>query len=78
MMALAVVSESWEACAYLALGLVGAIGLMALVSPRRLAILATRGHSAFDAQFPVATISRLVGLGVLAAVLLLGYWIARL
>jgi hypothetical protein len=78
MMVLGVVSESWEACAYLVLGLVGAIGLMALVSPRRFATLATRGNTAVEAPSPATSISRLVGLGLLAAVLLAGYWIARL
>ena len=75
---LVAVADSWEACAYLALGLVGAVGLMALINPRRFASFATRGHAGMDATYPAAAVSRLVGLCVLAAVMLLGYWIARL
>ena len=69
------VADVWGACAYLALGLVGAVGLMALVSPRRFSAIAGRGQAI---ELHWATASRLLGGGLLVGVLLAGYMIARL
>jgi hypothetical protein len=76
-MSLLAVAESWEACAYLALGLMGAVGLLAAVSPRRLPAFGARGQVAIGPRTPATSVRRLVGLALLAGVVLVGYWIAR-
>ncbi|MBI3836784.1 MAG: hypothetical protein HY288_02470 [Planctomycetia bacterium] len=86
----ATVAVNRDSFAWFALGIVGAVGLLALLSPRRFSSLATRGGQWVDSnkvltQFDkrvdidayVMPFSRSLGVAVLAAVVLVGYMISR-
>jgi hypothetical protein len=83
-------APSWDAFAWFALGIVGAVGLLAILSPRRFSALATRGGQWVDSNKILAQLdkrvdidayvlpfSRVLGLAVLVAVALIAFLIAR-
>ncbi len=80
----------WEPLVWFALGILGALGLVALLHPRRLTTLALRengwvesppGSSGIDvplsSSFVALAISRLFGAAVLVAVAAIAYYVAQ-
>jgi hypothetical protein len=81
---------NWEPAAWVILGIAGAFGLLATISPRRFTAVATRGGQWIDSSKVLAPLdkqfnidsyvlpfSRVLGVAVLAAVVLAGYIINR-
>jgi hypothetical protein len=87
---IATFDSHWEPLVWFALGMLVALGLVALLHPRRLTTLALRengwvesppGGSGIDiplsSSFVALAISRLFGVGVLAAVASVAYYVAQ-
>jgi hypothetical protein len=87
---LAAFDPRWEPLVWFALGLLGAIGILGVLHPRRVAALALRedgwiessksGTAASQAaggSFSPLALLRLLGLGVLAAVVAIAYFLAQ-
>ena len=81
----------WGPFAWIFLGLIGALGLLAVLSPRRFAAVANRGglwvdtnkllehlDRRIDIDTYVLPFSRWLGVAVLASVAVIGYRIAQL
>jgi hypothetical protein len=86
----AAVEVNWDSLLWVILGIVGAVGLLAILSPRRFSALATRSGQWVDTNKVLAQLdkrvdidayvlpfSRVLGVAVLAAVVLFGYLITR-
>ena len=86
----AAVEPNWDSLLWVILGIVGAVGLLAILSPRRFSALATRGGQWVDTNKVLAQLdrrididayvlpfSRVLGVAVLAAVVLVGYLIVH-
>ncbi|MEX2111638.1 MAG: hypothetical protein WD845_00545 [Pirellulales bacterium] len=87
---LATFASHWEPLVWFVLGIVVALGLVALLHPRRLTTLAlgengwvetSRGSSGlstpFSGSFVALALSRLFGAAVLAAVAAVAYYVAQ-
>ncbi len=82
------VAMNWDSLVWIFLGIVGSVGLLAILSPRRFSALAARGGHWVDTSKVLAQLdrrvdidayvlpfSRVLGVAMLAVVALTGYWV---
>ncbi|MGD9722445.1 MAG: hypothetical protein AB7O59_13150 [Pirellulales bacterium] len=87
---LAEFESSWEPLVWFALGILGSLGIVAVLDPRRIASFALGDYETLPSgkagpgaevraagSFVILALCRLFGLAVLAIMVALAYWLAK-
>jgi hypothetical protein len=90
-MLLAAFDSRWEPVVWFALGVLGAVGVLAVLNPRRIAALATRGEGWVEpartasggpqpdsGNFYTLTLCRVFGIALLGGVVAIAWLVAQL